>query len=41
MIYMSLIYGNGQVIVGPGNSPYVGSNGNWWVGLIDLGVNAG
>lgn len=41
MIYMSLIYGNGQVIVGPGNSPYVGSNGNWWVGLIDLGVHAG
>lgn len=38
---MSLIYGNGQVIVGPGNSPYVGSNGNWWVGLIDLGVHAG
>lgn len=41
MIYMSLIYGNGQVIVGPGNSPYVGSNGNWWVGLVDLGVHAG
>lgn len=41
MTYMSLIYGNGQVIVGPGNSPYVGSNGNWWVGLLDLGVHAG
>ena len=38
---MSLIFGDGRVISGPGNTPYVGANGHWWVGLVDLGIDAG
>lgn len=38
---MSLVLGDGTVIVGPGNSPYIGDNGNWWIGHKDLGVAAG
>ena len=37
---MSLIL-DGKTIVGPGNSPYIGENGHWWSGYIDLGVDAG
>ena len=37
---MSLII-DGQMIVGPGNSPYVGENGNWFVGKKDTGYHAG
>ena len=37
---MSLII-DGQMIVGPGNSPYVGENGNWFVGKKDTGYPAG
>ena len=36
---MSLIIGD-KVIVGPGNSPYVGNNGHWFVGTEDTGVPA-
>lgn len=36
---MSIIIG-GKTIVGPGNSPYVGENGHWFVGHDDTGVEA-
>lgn len=32
---------DGKTIVGPGNSPYVGENGNWFVGKKDTGYRAG
>lgn len=25
----------------PGDTPYIGANGNWWVGNADTGVRAG
>ncbi|WP_410495132.1 hypothetical protein QTL86_13510 [Cellulosilyticum sp. ST5] len=24
----------------PGNSPYIGENGNWWIGEVDTGISA-
>ena len=24
-----------------GKTPYIGENGNWWIGIVDTGVNAG